>query len=67
MDIETKLKIIGPYGVRVSRAMLGLGEAVELVLNLRDYAVLREMKSVCDEVFQQAEKAIQDDKARGVQ
>ena len=58
--LKGKLEAIGPYARQMSTAMVVLAMAVEEVLNFRDAAVIAEMKSVCAEIFEQAEKALED-------
>jgi hypothetical protein len=64
-DLEMKLKMTGPYAARISVAMVGLGQAVELALNMKDRVVLREMRSVAEDIFEQAERVM--DEAKNVQ
>jgi hypothetical protein len=49
------------YEQIVSRSVLILGEAICLILQRHDYQVLKELKSMVDEVFVQAQEAVRDD------
>ena len=50
--MDAQLEAMGPYARQISTAMVGLGHAVELPLNMRDIAVIQEMKTVCSEIFE---------------
>ena len=65
-DLQNKLNLMGPYSVRICGALVGVGQAVEVALNMRDRAVIDEMKVVCGEIFEQAEMALNHD-TRNVQ
>ena len=60
--LRQKIEVMGPYATQVSTAMIVLGQTVEAALNLRDIKVIKEMKSVCLEIFEQAERALKDEK-----
>ena len=60
-DLQEKLRLMRPYSVRTCGAMVGLGGAVELALNMRDMAVIQEMKVVCNEIFEQAKTVLNSD------
>lgn len=59
---KQQLEMMGPYARQISTAMVILGQAVELALNMRDTKVIEEMKKVCSEIFEQAEGALKDEK-----
>ena len=59
--LNQKLDSIPPYARQVSEAMVALGQAVELALNMKDRAVIKEMESICLEIFEAAKKALSDD------
>ncbi len=61
-ELNQQIQVMGPYGTHISSAMVLLGQAVEMALNLRDEKVIQEMKSVCLEIFEQAERALKDEK-----
>lgn len=65
-SLEQQLEAMGPYATRISTAMVMLGEAVEAALNMRDRAVISEMKAVALDIFEQAEVAL-DGEVRNVQ
>lgn len=46
------------YTKVISNGILSMGKAVECALNLRDTAVLAELKKLCDDIFAQAEQAL---------
>ena len=56
---EMGTPMMSPYAACICGALVGLGEAVGLALNLRDVAVLAEMRQVCHEIFEQADTAMQ--------
>jgi|GEM_PF-5890172 len=60
-NVEAALHAMGPYARQMSTAMVVLAKAVETALNMRDAAVIEEMKSVSNEIFQQAELALNSD------
>ena len=59
--VESQLQAMGPYATRICTAMVYLGKAVELALNMRDIKVIEEMKTVCGEIFEQAETILNSD------
>lgn len=62
MDRENEameIPMMGPYSTSICSAMVGLGQAIELALNQRDFQVLSEMQAVCRSMFEQAETAMQ--------
>ena len=61
-ELQKALDAIPPYARTISTAMVLLGHAVELALNMRDRAVIQEMKVVCSEIFNQAEVALNENK-----
>ena len=65
-DVQKQLEAIPPYARSISTAMVILGQAVGLALSMRDVPVLTEMRRVCDEIFQQAEMILKDQK-KGLQ
>ena len=66
IDEETRQKLeASAYAQAVTGAILHLGKATEIALNLRDRAVIEEMEAVCSSMFSQA-KAILDEQ-RNVQ
>lgn len=48
----------GIYTQGICLAMLGLGKAIEAVLNMKDMAVLDEMEHLCSEMFKSARAAL---------
>jgi len=54
-------QLMGPYAKEISTSMVLLGEAVSRALNMRDIKVLKEMKAVCGEIFEQAERVLKDE------
>ena len=56
--LRQQLEAMGPYGRTVSTALVVLGHTIELALNMRDRAVIQEMKAVCLDIFSQAEAAL---------
>ena len=61
-ELRQEIEIMGPYATQISTAMVLLGQAVETALNLRDTKVIEEMKAVCSEIFEQAERVLKDEK-----
>lgn len=61
-QFEAKFELMGPYAKEISTAMVVLGQAVELALNVRDTKVIEEMKKVSSEIFEQAERVLKDEK-----
>ena len=61
MNTLDKQKAIGPYTATITGAMVGLGQAVALAMNLRDRPVIEEMQRVCADIFEQAEEAMNSD------
>ena len=59
-ELHKAVEVMPPYVRQISESMVILGEAVSLALNLRDHAVIQEMKNVCGEIFEQAEVVLQD-------
>lgn len=60
--LRQKIETMGPYAGQISTIMVLLGQAVEMALNMRDKKVIDEMKAVCSEIFEQAERALKDEK-----
>jgi hypothetical protein len=60
-ELQKKLQAMGPYARRISETMTALGEAVSFALTMRDTPVLNEMKSVCLEMFEQADRMLKDE------
>lgn len=52
---------IGPYTQRITSAMVVLGEAVALAMNMRDRPVIEEMERVTADIFRQANEALNSD------
>ena len=59
--LKQQLAAMPPYAKAISTAVVMLGQAVTLALNLRDRAVLDEMESVCADIFSQAKAALDGD------
>ena len=60
-DEETQAKLEkSMYAQAVVSAIVHLGRTVELVMGLRDRAVLEEMRRTCADVFEQAGSALDD-------
>lgn len=48
----------GKYGRIITNGILSMGKAVECALNVRDTATIAELRKLCDDVFEQAEQAL---------
>ena len=64
--LREQLEAMGPYSTQISMSMVALAHGVELALNVRDRAVIDEMKAVALDIFEQAETAL-DGEVRNVQ
>ena len=60
-DIKQQLSAIPLYAKTISTAVVMLGEAVTIALNLRDRRVIEEMRTVCTDIFTQAQAALDND------
>ena len=64
--LKQQLAAMPPYAKAISTAVVMLGQAVTLSLNLRDRRAIEEMQSVASNIFEQAIDALDHD-ARNIQ
>jgi hypothetical protein len=65
IDEESQQQLKGSlYARTVTQAVMQLGQVVEIVINLRDVAVLDELERVTRDIFEQARAALDDEKGK---
>ena len=65
-SLKQELENMPPYTRQISTSLVVLAHAIELALNVRDRAVLTEMRTVTNDIFEQAEAAL-DGEVRNIQ
>ncbi len=63
-DLERLRAFATPYAIQVSVTMVALGEALAIVIDHRDQAVLDELRVVCNELFDSAQEAMDSDRVK---